>query len=89
MRRGGGLGKKVDCLNECDEIKGNPVAYSKCVDGCDNAFKPLNIQLYDEKLGIERDDYITNFPDARNYVKSNPGTEYYQDRAGVETSGES
>lgn len=90
MRRGGGFGTKEQCLTGCDEIKGNPVAYPKCVTGCNSAFNPDNIQPYDEKLGnTAGDDYKASFPDVGIYLKTPvPDADYYNDRAGVENSGD-
>jgi hypothetical protein len=85
MRRGGGFGTKANCLTECEKINidENPIAYNKCLKGCNSAFNPDNTQSYDEKLGnTAGDDYKTNFMDARNYtVTDNPSIEYYSNRA--------
>ena len=72
MKRGGGFGTKAQCYKQCQTINDDK-RHANCLKSCDNAFKPENIQKYDEKLdNTAGDDYKTNFMDAEYFQGTPP-----------------
>jgi len=69
MKRGGGFGTEIDCINNCKTIENaKPIAYGNCLKGCNRAFNQDNIQSYDVKINnTEGDSYMANYPDADKY----------------------